>query len=115
MDMNTFVENAKKICHDKNISVSAACLNAGLSVSWLSDIENKGTRPRIDTVVAFSGYLKTTVSELIGETQSCSLEISKLERLNAQLNEEGQKRLLETADDMVASGKYKKDTTSKAG
>ena len=69
MDLDTFVENAKLICKTKGIAVSAACLNAGLSVSWLSDIENKGTRPRIDTVIAFAHYLGVTVSELIGETQ----------------------------------------------
>lgn len=69
MDMETFVENAKSICKDRNMAVSTACLNAGLSVTWMSDIEKKHTRPRIDTVIAFAQYLGVTVSELLGETK----------------------------------------------
>lgn len=68
MNMETFVENAKAICKNKNIAVSTACLNAGLSITWMSDIEKKHTRPRIDSVIAFAQYLGVTVSELLGET-----------------------------------------------
>lgn len=85
MDLETFVENAKAICKAKGISVSAACLDAGLSISWLSDIENKSTRPRIDTVFAFAQYLGVTVSELIGEASSNVSELNTADRelLNA--------------------------------
>lgn len=68
MSLEIFVENAKIVCKNKAIAPSTACINAGLSVSWLSDIENKGTRPRIDSVIAFAQYLGVTVSELLGET-----------------------------------------------
>lgn len=40
---------------------------------------------------------------------------SKLVDMYQRLNEEGQERLLETADDMVRSGKYKKGRAAKLG
>lgn len=69
MALETFVENAKAICKNKGVSVSSACIEAGLSVSWLSDIEHKNVRPRIDTVMDFAHYLGVTVSDLLGETK----------------------------------------------
>lgn len=39
----------------------------------------------------------------------------KLVEMYQRLNEEGQERLLETADDMVRSGKYKKGRAAKLG
>lgn len=46
------------------------------------------------------------------ELPAAGAELSSLERrllsLSRELNQEGQERLLETADDMAASGKYKK-------
>lgn len=41
--------------------------------------------------------------------------VNKLVEMYQRLNEEGQDRLLETADDMVRSGKYKKGRASKLG
>ena len=57
-------------------------------------------------------YLGVTVSELLGEmtpgkSAPTSEEVSLLSSYRL-LNDEGQEKLLDYADDLVSSGKYKK-------
>ena len=67
MDMSFFVENVKNKCKERGVSPTAACIDAGLNRSFLTDMIHKNTSPRLESVFALADYLGVTVSEMLGE------------------------------------------------
>ena len=68
MDALTFVENVKYYCKKKGEAPTAACKNAGVGTSFISDI-NRGQTPSVTKVQLLADYLGVTTSELLGETK----------------------------------------------
>lgn len=68
MDKELFVQNIKKFCIQRNIKPTVACREAGVSASFISNIEGRGQTPSVEKVQMLAQYLGVTVSELLGET-----------------------------------------------
>ena len=82
MNLNKFVENVKIFSKEKGKSPTAACVEAGLSRTFLTDTTNKNTNPRIDSIFALSQYFGVTVSELLGEV---STPVSELDTIPCEV------------------------------
>lgn len=110
MDVDLFLNTVKTKCELRNTSPTVACVQSGLSRSFLTDIK-KGRSPTVGNLEKLAAYLGCTVSELLGEFSIVGGETNELLIRFSQLNDEGRERLLETADDMVRSGKYSKKSS----
>jgi len=66
LDISNFVQNVKKICKQRDISATAACVASGLSRSFLTDIKNKNVTPKLSSIQKLADYLEVSVSELMG-------------------------------------------------
>lgn len=123
MDKDIFVQNIKYYCKIKGIKPTVACRESGVSTSFINNIEAKGQVPSVEKVQMLASYLGVTTSELLGEEKSTPedegglddpLRSTLLHNFD-QLNQEGRERLVETSDDMVISGKYKKGRAAELG
>lgn len=120
MDKDVFVQNVKFLCLQRDIKPTNACKESGVGGSFISDIE-RGRTPSVAKVQQLAAYLGTTTSELLGETHPRDSESALTQEDRTllacfhALNEEGRERLMETADDMVRSGKYIKIDSDEMG
>lgn len=107
------MQKVKLLCNAKGITPAIACRESGAGESLIYNV-NRGRIPAVDRFQLLAAYLGVTTSELLGETNAPTIvsgDSSPAERLLGlleNLNPEGQERLVETADDMVRSGKYSK-------
>lgn len=136
MNRELFVHNVKALCALRNIAPTVACRESGVGNSFINNIEARGSIPSVAKVQMLAQYLGVTTSELLGETcvrqvtgevidvpyreevsapASLSPELQSLSAALEQLNEEGQEKLLDYAADLVASGRYKKDSQAGVG
>lgn len=122
MDMEFFVQNIKKYCSLVGVKPTVACRESGVGSSFISNIYH-GQIPSVAKVQQLAEYLGVTTSELLGEEKpppgdgdgsADSLRSTLLHNFD-QLNQEGRERLVETSDDMVSSGKYKKGRAAELG
>ena len=110
------VERVKSICKNRKIPISRLEKDLGFGNGYISQLR-KGTFPG-DRLAAIAKYLDTTTEFLLNGDQiektptltakderNDSME-NKLIELYRELNEEGQEKLIDYADDMVRSGKY---------
>ena len=67
MNKELFVQNIKFYCARKNVKPTVACREAGVSASFISNIEGRGQTPSVEKVEMLAHYLGVTVSELLGE------------------------------------------------
>lgn len=67
MNKELFVQNIKFYCARKNVKPTVACREAGVSASFISNIEGRGQTPSVEKVQMLAQYLGVTVSELLGE------------------------------------------------
>lgn len=67
MDMEIFVQNVKKYCALRGIKPTVACRESGVSTSFLTNIESKGSIPSVEKVQLLAQYLDVSTSELLGE------------------------------------------------
>lgn len=69
--------------------------------------------PSCDKLLKLANFLNVSTDYLLGRNnETTNLKITNLYNL---LNQEGQEKLLDYADDLVQSGKYKKDSTVRVG
>ena len=85
MDLKIFVENVNYYCNLRGVSATAACLNAGLSRTFLTDVKNKQTNPRLSSLSSLADYFGVTVSELLSETGPHPLQASDLTEQEQEL------------------------------
>lgn len=52
------------------LTLKELSINTGLSISFISDIENKRRNPSIDTLKVLAGALNISISEFLGEENS---------------------------------------------
>ncbi len=102
----------KSVAKEKKIAIGQMLSDCNLSVNTLSSMKSGGYYPRIEALASIADYLGCSMDYLLGRSALDVPELDELEQqlvsLSRRLNPEGRERLLETADDMVASGKYKK-------
>ena len=83
------------------------------------DNVKRGRIPSIDRIQLLAQYLGTTTSELLGEEKAPSPAADDSEErlliLYRKLNQEGRDKLLDYADDLAESGKYKKVSALRVG
>lgn len=67
MDKAVFVQNIKYYCKIKGVKPTVACRESGVSSSFITNVESKGSAPSVEKVQMLAQYLGVTVSELLGE------------------------------------------------
>lgn len=111
MDIDFFVKNVQSFCQRKGVSISKACQESGAGKTLMDNVK-RGRAPSIDRVQLLAQYLSVSTSALLGEEKMLppAVDESEKELLNLyrKLNQEGQEKLLDYADDLAQSGKYKK-------
>lgn len=118
MEKEIFVQNVKYLCEKKGVKPTNACKESGVGGSFISDI-NRGRVPSVSSVQMLAKYLGVTTSELLGEEKAPSPAADDSEErlliLYRKLNQEGRDKLLDYADDLAESGKYKKVSALRVG
>lgn len=67
MDKELFVKNVEKICGEKGIKPTVACVESGAGRNFLVQIKGRGSVPSVEKVQLLARYLGCTVSDLLGE------------------------------------------------
>lgn len=115
MDNEQLIANIARAAAAQNVSTSRACINAGCGKSFISNIK-RGQTPSVALVAQLAEYLGVTTSDLVGDKHpGADEEESRLLGLFDELNEEGRERLLDYAEDLTASGRYKKAHSDRMG
>lgn len=95
-----------------NKSRNDMCTALGVKYTTFTDWVNGKAYPRIDKIELMANYFGIQKSDLV-EDGRISQQIPPLQRqllsLLEQLNEDGQRRVLNYAEDLVASGRYELD------
>lgn len=137
IDTILFVQNVRTLCLERGIKPTVACKDSGIGTSFINNIEKRGQIPSVAKVQLLAQYLGVTTSQLLGETELPpygSLEYYMEEDLIKKyrkdlivylmdgfldqyhsLSPEGQEKTREYLSDLVASGRYKKDSQYKLG
>ncbi len=109
------------LCKEHGINITNLISELNFSAGNLSRWK-KGGEPRGNTLSKLADYFHVSTDYLLGRTDSKEppeasggpLRSALLGNFD-QLNLEGQERLVETSDDMVSSGKYKKSRAPELG
>lgn len=113
MDKEILIANIRKFCAARNLKPTIACVGAGVGRSYVSDIA-RGQTPSVASVADLAAFLNVTTSDLVGDAATPA-ELRPLAEAWAELNEEGRERLISYAEDLTASGRYKKHDPDKLG
>lgn len=91
------------------ISQKDLAAKLGISASTLSGYESGDHDPKSDLLSIIADECQVTVDFLLGRSVPATASDRRVDlilRCYRELNEEGQERLAEYADDLVCSGKY---------
>ena len=108
------MQNIKDYCALRGVKPTFACAASGAGKDIINQLENRGSIPSVEKIQLLARYLGVTTSELLGEENKTPAPVfrdgpdEKQLDLYEKLNNEGQEKLLDYADDLVTSGKYKK-------
>lgn len=95
-----------------NKSRNDMCTALGVKYTTFTDWVNGKAYPRIDKIELMANYFGIQKSDLVEDGRT-SQQIAPLQRqlllLIEQLNDEGQRRVLDYAADLVAGGRYQKN------
>lgn len=105
MDKDALIENITRCCKSNGVKPTVACGEAGVGKSFLSNIR-AGQTPSVAKVADLAAYLGVSTSELVGDVRELPPELLAAW---AALNEEGQQKLTDYAEDLAASGRYIKN------
>ena len=106
MDKEILIFNIQKYCELRDMKPTPACYAAGVGHSFLTDIK-RDKMPSIEKVATLAAYLGVSVSDLVGDAKTPA-DLAPLAAAWAELNDEGRERLTAYAEDLCASGRYKK-------
>lgn len=119
-----FLQRVLGLLESTGISKNKLVTTLGINKNSFVDWENRGNIPSGDVVANIADYFHVSTDYLLGRTDDPSpagmakkpspLRSALLGNFD-QLNQEGQERLVETSDDMVSSGKYKKSCAHELG
>lgn len=107
MDKDLLIANIVRFAAARNESPSGACIAAGLSKNYVSELK-RGRMPGLVSVCDLASHLGVSTSDLVGDAQTPA-ELAPLADAWAELNEEGRERLIAYAEDLVAGGRYIKN------
>lgn len=114
----SFGVKVRELMKKKGITQNELAKMAGLSSSGISTALNSEGNPRSTTMAAIAEALGCTVAELIGEEPAQpSPQVAlphRLMEMYAALNEEGQQRLMELAEDMTQLDRWTQKKGTKA-
>lgn len=116
-----------EILQGRNISGYRIAKETGISQGLMAEYIRGKKLPTIHNLVKIADYLDCSIDYLLSHTDKkekstpgdrggpvdplCSTLLHNFD----QLNQEGRERLVETSDDMVSSGKYKKGRAAELG
>lgn len=119
-----FLTRVSALIESRGITRNRLLLETGINTNAFQNWEKRGTVPSGDVVAKLADYFHVSTDYLLGRTDDPApvgdgappspLRCALLGNFD-QLNQEGQERLVETSDDMVSSGKYKKSRAPKLG
>lgn len=118
-----FYSRLTSLCAERGVKITNVVSELKMGSGNLSNWKS-GRMPRGESLSKLADYFNVSTDYLLGRTDDPSpagmgVELSPLRSTLLsnfdQLNQEGQERLVETSDDMVNSGKYKKSCTNKLG
>lgn len=113
MELSDLITRYRK---ESQLTIDELAERSGVPKGTLTKIIGNVTKaPSLETVKALAHALGKTLADFDDAPTAIMnpLQEALLDSF-AQLNQEGQERLVETADDMVSSGKYKKCTLAAA-
>ena len=113
MDKELLIFNIRRFCAAKGVKPTNACIEAGVGKSFVSSI-NSGKSPSVTSVADLAAYLGVSTSDLVGDAQTPA-DLAPLAAAWAELNDEGRERLIQYAEDLVASGRYIKNDPAAVG
>lgn len=112
----------KKLRENSGLSQYSFAAELGVAQSTIGGWESGTREPNLSTLNRIADYFGVTVDYLLGRASAPPVQREETPPLLAsliasfkELNAEGQERLVEQADDMVQSGKYKKTASPKMG
>lgn len=118
MDRELLIANIEAIAMKNGMKPTPACIAAGVGRSFLSDIK-RGRTPSVAQVADLAAYLGVTVSDLVGDAPAVGRDDPgaplPIAAAWEELNEEGRDRLLQYAEDLVATGRYIKNHPTVVG
>lgn len=109
---------------EKGLTNAQIANMSGITLSTLDKITSGiNKNPKLDTLQAICRVLGCTLNDFVDTPQSAKKESplysseaeEQLITLHRKLNTEGQEKLLDYADDLVASGKYIKNDPNNLG
>lgn len=119
-----FLSRVSALIESRGISKNKLLLETGINTNAFTNWGKRGTVPSGDVVVKIADYFHVSTDYLLGRTDDPSpvgdgtepspLRSTLLHNFD-QLNQEGQEKLVDTSDDMVSSGKYKKSGAPELG
>lgn len=101
-------DNIKRIRSAHSLTQSQLGEIAGVSDKAVSTWEMGTAEPRMGALQRIATHFGISVASIIDDDQPLSKTESKLLRACREMNEEGQEKLVDYADDLLSSGKYKK-------
>ena len=113
MDKDIMISNIRKYCSAKGDKTTSACIAAGVGRSFVSDLD-RGQVPSVAKVADLAADLGVSTSDLVGDAQTPA-DLAPLAAAWAELNDEGRERLIQYAEDLVASGRYIKNDPAAVG
>lgn len=113
MDKDILIHNIEIAAFRLGRKPTPVCIDAGVGRQFLSDLR-RGKMPSVAKIADLAVYLGVSVSDLVGDAKTPA-ELAPLAAAWAELNEEGRERLVQYAEDLVASGRYIKNYTSELG
>ena len=106
-----FYDLFKKLCDDRNISVSKACIEIGLSRSIAAKWKNTKTNPSADVLPKIAKYFGVSVDYLLGAEEKMPALTSKDERDISKKLEEALSQLESSQEGLMFLGEPLDDAT----
>ena len=109
-----FWENFEKLCKEKGMSPNAVAKELSIASGTVTEWKTGKRTPRNATLLKIAQFFGVSTDYLLTEKalpeqEEPNIATKRLMELYNELNTEGQEKLLDYADDLVTSGKYKKD------
>lgn len=118
-----FLQRTLGLIDSTGLTKNKLLTDTGINKNAFVDWERRGTSPSGEIVVRIADYFHVSTDYLLGRTddprpvgeEGPDPLRSTLLRNFDQLNQEGQEKLVDTSDDMIASGKYIKSSSDQLG
>lgn len=106
--MNTFGTNLRRLRLNRKLTQDQLALLLKVSKSRISMYENGNREPSFEMLETIADFFNVDMNSLIQNEAEVHLSPSESSLISnyRKLNEEGQEKLLEYSEDLLASGRY---------